>query len=80
MLPQRREYGGDYSEYHAANVTGTRNVIEACLRNGVVRLVYTSTPSVAFGGRDVRNANEEEPLPKKIWRRTWPLKPQPNAS
>jgi nucleoside-diphosphate-sugar epimerase len=56
---------GDYSEYYASNVTGTRNVIEACLRNGVAKLVYTSTPSVAFGGRDVRNANEEEPLPKK---------------
>ena len=56
---------GDYSEYHAANVTGTRNVIEACLRNRVARLVYTSTPSIAFGGHDVRNANEEEPLPRK---------------
>jgi nucleoside-diphosphate-sugar epimerase len=56
---------GDYSEYYAANVTGTRNVIEACQRNGVAKLVFTSTPSVAFGGRDVRNANEEEPLPKK---------------
>lgn len=56
---------GDYSEYHAANVTGTRNVIEACQRSGIARLVYTSTPSVAFGGHDVRNANEEEALPKR---------------
>ena len=56
---------GDYAEYYAANVTGTRNVIEACLHNRVAKLVYTSTPSVAFGGRDVRNANEDEPLPKK---------------
>ncbi len=56
---------GDYSDYYAANVIGTRNVIEACLRNGIPKLVYTSTPSVAFGGQNVRNANEEEPLPKK---------------
>ncbi len=56
---------GDYSEYYAANVTGTRNVIEACRRNGVSRLVFTSTPSVAFAGRNVRNANEDEPLPTK---------------
>ena len=56
---------GDYSDYYAANVIGTRNVIEACLQNGVARLVYTSTPSVAFDGHDVRNANEGEPLPKK---------------
>ncbi len=56
---------GDYSEYYASNVTGTGNVIEACLRNRVAKLVYTSTPSVAFRGYDVRNANEEEPLPEK---------------
>ena len=56
---------GDYPDYYAANVTGTRNVIEACLRNRVAKLVYTSTPSIAFGGHDVRNANEQEPLPKK---------------
>jgi nucleoside-diphosphate-sugar epimerase len=56
---------GDYSEYYASNVTGTRNVIEACLRNRVAKLVYTSTPSVAFGGQDVRNANEQEPLPRR---------------
>jgi 2-alkyl-3-oxoalkanoate reductase len=56
---------GDYSEYYAANVTGTRNVIDACLRHGIARLVYTSTPSVAFGGHNVRNANEEVPLPRK---------------
>jgi 2-alkyl-3-oxoalkanoate reductase len=56
---------GNYSDYYAANVTGTRNVIEACQRNRIAKLVYTSTPSVAFGGRDIRNANEQEPLPKK---------------
>ena len=56
---------GDYSEYYAANVSGTRNVIEACLRNGVARLVYTSTPSIVFGGRNVRNVNEDEPFPEK---------------
>jgi 2-alkyl-3-oxoalkanoate reductase len=56
---------GDYSEYYAANVTGTRNVIEACLRNRVAKLVYTSTPSVVFRGRNVRNANEDEPFPEK---------------
>ncbi|HEY0759563.1 MAG TPA: NAD-dependent epimerase/dehydratase family protein [Acidisarcina sp.] len=56
---------GDYSDYHAANVVGTHNVIEACLRNRVPKLVYTSTPSVAFGRHGVRNATEKEPLPKK---------------
>lgn len=56
---------GKYSEYYAANVVGTRNVIEACKRKRISKLVYTSTPSVAFGRKSIRNANEEEPLPKK---------------
>lgn len=56
---------GDYSEYYAANVTGTRNVIEACRQNRVAKLVYTSTTSVVFRGYDLRNANEDEPLPEK---------------
>src|SRR5262249_55196960 len=48
---------GDYAEYYAANVVGTQNVIEACRQNGVKKLVYTSTPSVVFDGKDVRNAD-----------------------
>lgn len=37
---------GGYDGYHAANVTGTRNVLAACRAHGIARLVYTSTPSV----------------------------------
>jgi 2-alkyl-3-oxoalkanoate reductase len=37
---------GSYDSYHAANVVGTHNVIEACRAHGIGRLVYTSTPSV----------------------------------
>jgi 2-alkyl-3-oxoalkanoate reductase len=37
---------GSYDSYYAANVTGTRNVIDACRTHGIGRLVYTSTPSV----------------------------------
>jgi 2-alkyl-3-oxoalkanoate reductase len=56
---------GDYAEYHAANVTGTRNVIEACRGNGVTKLVHTSSTSVIFRGRDLKNANEDAPVPRK---------------
>ena len=35
---------GRYDDYYRPNVTGTENVIEACRRHGVGRLVYTSTP------------------------------------
>lgn len=37
---------GSYESYHAANVVGTRNVLDACRAHGIGRLVYTSTPSV----------------------------------
>lgn len=37
---------GSYESYHAANVTGTQNVLDACRAHGIGRLVYTSTPSV----------------------------------
>jgi nucleoside-diphosphate-sugar epimerase len=49
---------GDRHEYYVANVVGTRNVIDACRQNGVRKLVYTSTPSVIFDGRHIRNAGE----------------------
>jgi 2-alkyl-3-oxoalkanoate reductase len=56
---------GDYKEYYSANIVGTRNVVEACLRNGVPRLVYTSTASVVFDGRPIRNASEDKVCPRK---------------
>jgi nucleoside-diphosphate-sugar epimerase len=52
---------GDYAEYYAANVTGTENVIAACRSRGVRRLVYTSSPSVVFDGRDQQGVNESVP-------------------
>src|SRR4051794_38872959 len=44
---------GPYPEYHRINVTGTQNVIAACRRHGVRRLIYTSSPSVVFTGQDL---------------------------
>ncbi len=53
---------GAFAEYHRANVVGTKNVIEACHRNGIQRLVYTSTPSVIHTGGDVEGVDESEPI------------------
>lgn len=39
-------FGSDRDAFWSINVTGTDNVIEACVAHGVPRLVYTSTPSV----------------------------------
>lgn len=54
---------GDYAEYHRANVVGTQNVIAACRRHSVRRLVYTSSPSVVFDGRDMQGVDESVPYP-----------------
>ncbi|XP_053126411.1 short-chain dehydrogenase/reductase family 42E member 1 isoform X2 [Hemicordylus capensis] len=43
------------------NVKGTENVIEACRRTGVPRLVYTSTYNVVFGGQVIENGDESLP-------------------
>jgi nucleoside-diphosphate-sugar epimerase len=55
--------GGRYRDYHRANVLGTANVLTACRRHGITRLVYTSSPSVVFDGRDMAGVNESVPYP-----------------
>jgi nucleoside-diphosphate-sugar epimerase len=54
---------GPYAEYHQANVVGTVHVLEACRAVGVTKLVYTSSPSVVFNGRDMENVDESAPYP-----------------
>jgi 2-alkyl-3-oxoalkanoate reductase len=49
---------GRYCEFHRANVLGTEAVIDGCRAHGVRRLVYTSTPSVVYNGRDLAGADE----------------------
>ncbi|NJL59500.1 MAG: NAD-dependent epimerase/dehydratase family protein, partial [Desulfobacteraceae bacterium] len=55
---------GDYDEYYRANVVGTENVIAACFENKVSRLIYTSSPSVIFNGKDMEGVNESVPYPE----------------
>lgn len=54
---------GRQADFLATNVTGTANVVAACLKHGVQRLVYTSTPSVVHGGGDLEGADESAPYP-----------------
>lgn len=56
---------GRFQEYFDANVIGAQNVLDACRRNGVQRLVYTSTPSVVFDGCDMTGADESVPYPTR---------------
>jgi len=57
---------GAYRDYHAANVTGTENVLAACRNCNVSRLVYTSSPSVVYAGGDVEGINESAPYPRRF--------------
>jgi nucleoside-diphosphate-sugar epimerase len=56
-------FWGPYEEFHRINYLGTKNVVEACRRVGVRRLIYTSTPSVVFGGSDLEGVDESVPYP-----------------
>lgn len=57
---------GSKPKYWDVNVTGTANVLEACLQNKVPRLVYTSSPSVTFAGSDQQGVDESVPYPDKF--------------
>ena len=56
---------GDRQDYFDINVTGTQNVIDACLEYKIKNLVYTSSPSIAYSADcDVCNMNENNPIPE----------------
>jgi nucleoside-diphosphate-sugar epimerase len=52
---------GKWDDYLAVNVRGTEHVIDACREFLVPRLVYTSSPSVTFDGRDQCGIDETAP-------------------
>lgn len=56
----------NYNLHHSVNVQGTKNVIEACTKLNVKRLIYTSSPSVVFDGiHGIYNGDESLPYPSK---------------
>lgn len=57
---------GRYEAYRLTNLVGTDNVIAACRRHAVARLVYTSTPSVVHAGGDIEGADESLPYAKRF--------------
>lgn len=54
---------GSHDDFHRPNVIGTRNVIDACRRHGIPKLIYTSTPSVVHAGGDLEGVDESVPYP-----------------
>lgn len=56
---------GKWKDFFKTNVTGTENVLKACKKNRVQKLVYTSSPSVICSGENINNGDESIPYPKK---------------
>ncbi len=51
-------------EVYSVNVTGTENVIKACLEKEVSVLVFTSSLDVVFAGKPLVNIDESIPYPE----------------
>lgn len=54
---------GSYQEFYQANVLGTEHVVEACRVQNISTLIYTSSPSVVFDGKDIEGGDESLPYP-----------------
>lgn len=54
---------GRREDFFRTNVDGTRYVLEGCRRHSVSRLIYVSSPSVVFDGRDQVCITESAPYP-----------------
>jgi nucleoside-diphosphate-sugar epimerase len=52
-------------EVYSINEEGTRNILEACRRNGVKALVFTSSLDVLHNGDPLVNVDEEAPYPEE---------------
>ena len=52
---------GSWNHYFGINTIGTRHVLEGCRTQQVPRLIYTSSPSVTFDGRDQCGVDEAAP-------------------
>ncbi|TRX76333.1 NAD-dependent epimerase/dehydratase family protein [Pseudomonas mangiferae] len=56
---------GPYAHFHHGNVTVTEHVVDACLAQGVRRLLHLSSPSVYFDGRSHVGIREDQ-LPQRF--------------
>jgi nucleoside-diphosphate-sugar epimerase len=56
---------GDWNYFYRNNIVATENVVAACKASGIRDLVFTSSPSVTFGGDHQRGVDESEPYPSR---------------
>ena len=52
-----------WEPFFEVNTLGTLCVIDACVKNSVKKLIYTSSPSVVFTGRNQEGIDETVPYP-----------------
>jgi nucleoside-diphosphate-sugar epimerase len=57
---------GKQEDFIKANVESTKEVLAACEKNAIQRLVHISTPSVYFEFKDKINVKEDSPQPPPI--------------
>lgn len=57
---------GPRRDFASVNITGTANVLDACRRQGVTRLVHCSSASVVFAGKDLEGVDESAPYPRRF--------------
>lgn len=55
---------GDKKVYERINVKGTENILSFCRKRNIQNLVYTSSPSVVFDGKDQEMDDESLPYPE----------------
>ncbi|HJS06262.1 MAG TPA: NAD-dependent epimerase/dehydratase family protein [Pirellulales bacterium] len=62
---------GPWELFYQTNTLGTQHVVRGCLQHDVERLVFTSSPSVTFDGRDQCCVDESAPYPS-MWLAHYP--------
>lgn len=58
-------FWGSYRDFYSTNVLGTSHLIDACIHNGINKLIYTSSASVVYSGTDLEGVNESIGYPSK---------------
>jgi len=56
---------GLWQDFYRPNVIGTENILHACLKHKVSRLIYTSSPSVVFDRSNMEGVDESVPYPSE---------------
>lgn len=59
-------YWGSWDSFYQPNVIGTQHIIAACRKQGVPKLIYTSTPSVVASRRSRAGDDESLPYPAEF--------------